>query len=68
MNSDQRLLNLAKALSDGKGVDWLRVEADARDEEERELLSFFREIGHVAELHRTQRREMQPASPVGRSS
>jgi len=67
MNSDERLLNLAKALSDGKDVDWLRVEADAQDEEERELLSFFREIGHVAELHRTQRREMQPAAPVGRS-
>jgi serine/threonine protein kinase len=54
---NDRLLNLAKALSDGEKVDWPRVEADAQDEEERELLTLLREIGEVAELHRTRPRE-----------
>ena len=54
-----RLLNLAKALSDGEEVDWRRAEENARDEDERELLTLLREIGQVAELHRTLRREAQ---------
>jgi serine/threonine protein kinase len=66
----ERLLNLAKAVSDGEEVDWSRVEADAQDEEERELLTLLQEIGQVAELHRTQRREGPPAalSPVSPES
>jgi serine/threonine protein kinase len=66
----ERLLNLAKAVSDGEEVDWSRVEADAQDEEERELLTLLQEIGQVAELHRTQRREGPPAalSPVSLES
>jgi serine/threonine-protein kinase len=57
----ERLLNLAKALSDGEDVDWLRAEADAQDEDERELMVLLREIGQVAEVHRTLRRETPPA-------
>jgi len=63
----ERLLNLAKALSDGEEVDWSRVEADARDEEERELLTLLQEIEKVAEIHRTQRREAPPAVPFSSS-
>ncbi len=63
----ERLLNLAKALSDGEEVDWSRAEANARDDEERDLLTLLQEIGHVAELHRTLRREAPPAGLLSSS-
>ncbi len=60
----ERLLNLAKALSDGEEVDWNQAEAAAQDGEERELLTLLRDIGQVAEVHRTLRREGQPGRSV----
>ncbi|HJS75646.1 MAG TPA: serine/threonine-protein kinase, partial [Vicinamibacteria bacterium] len=61
----ERLLNLAKALSDGEAIDWNRAQAEARDGEERELLTLLHDIGQVAELHRTLRQERETARRAG---
>ena len=60
----ERLLNLARALSDGERVDWERAAAESEGEDERELLTLLQEIEHVAEVHRTLRREGQAARPT----
>ena len=59
----ERLLNLARALSDGERVDWERAAAESEGEDERELLTLLQEIEQVAEIHRTLRREGQAAGP-----
>lgn len=60
MNPDERLFNLAKAVSDGDEIDWSRAESEAADENERELLRHLRDIHDVAELHRTMRQASGP--------
>jgi serine/threonine-protein kinase len=66
---DERLLSVAKAVSDGEKVDWSRAESEAQNPEERELVGLLREIGDVAEMHRTIRRTeaaaaSRPPAPV----
>jgi serine/threonine-protein kinase len=59
---DERLLSVAKAVSDGEKVDWSRAESEALNPEERELVGLLRDIGDVAEMHRTIRRAEQAAA------
>jgi serine/threonine-protein kinase len=53
MEDEERLLDLATAVSDGKSVDWERAEQEARDSRERDLIQALNEISSIAEAHRS---------------
>ncbi|GEM_PF-5056891 len=55
-SEDDRLLRIAKAVSDSEAVDWSEAQAKANDPEERELVRLLRDISHVTELQRTRTR------------
>ena len=55
MDPSERLLNLARVLSDSGSdkIDWQSADADAEGDEERELVGLLRDIGAIADLRRT---------------
>jgi serine/threonine-protein kinase len=66
MEDEQRLLDVATSVSDGGLVDWEKVEREAGDEQERELIQALREISTIAEAHRSWQAfdtEEEPARP-----
>lgn len=66
MGPSERLLNLARALSDSSSdqVDWESAEAEAEDDEERELVGLLRDIGVIADLRRTRTKKPGAETPL----
>ena len=67
-SEDERLLDIAKAVSDSEAVDWSEAQAEAKDPEERELVRLLREISHLTELQRTRTRHPDHRSATPHAS
>lgn len=53
MDNERWLTDLATSVSDGGQVDWPKVESEAQDDSERELIRSFRAISEIAGAHRS---------------
>ncbi len=51
---EQKILDLAARVSDGKEIDWKEVERSASSDEERAMVRHLRLVSSLAEVHRSQ--------------
>jgi serine/threonine-protein kinase len=57
---DDRVLNLARAVSDGSNVDWQHAETSAADDAERRVVAQLRQLAAVSEAARAHKKQWGP--------